>query len=210
MLNGSVNVLDYVAEDYMVLANYIKSFPVGKETGLPTITADSGYVDVNGSGRITILTEQETAAARAEVLYDLWELAGKPKASCQMHFTDVSKDAWYAESISWAASEGIITGYSSNEFGPDDAITREQLVTIMWRYAKYNGDDVSVGEDTNILSYDDAVYVSEWAVPAVQWACGLGIIRGIPYGNTMILQPAGCVTQTQAETVLQRFCENAE
>ncbi|MBR6700687.1 MAG: 5'-nucleotidase C-terminal domain-containing protein [Firmicutes bacterium] len=210
MLNGSVNVLDYVAEDYMVLANYIKSFPVGKETGLPTITADSGYVDVNGSGRITILTEQETAAARAEVLYDLWELAGKPKASCQMHFTDVSKDAWYAESISWAASEGIITGYSSNEFGPDDAITREQLVTIMWRYAKYNGDDVSVGEDTNILSYDDAVYVSEWAVPAMQWACGLGIIRGIPYGNTMILQPAGCVTQTQAETVLQRFCENAE
>ena len=54
MLNGAVNVLDYVAEDYMVLANYIQSFPAGK-SGLPTITADSGYADVMGSGRITII-----------------------------------------------------------------------------------------------------------------------------------------------------------
>ena len=99
-------------------------------------------------------------------------------------------------------------GYGDGKFGTNDAITREQMVTIMFRYAKYKGYDVSVGENTNILSYDDAFDVAEWAIPSMQWACGSGMIQGIADGKQMILAPQGNATRAQAAAILQRYCEN--
>ena len=104
-----------------------------------------------------------------------------------------------------AAGEGIVEGYGNNRFGPDDPITREQLAAMLHRYARYKGCDVSIGEDTNILSYTDAFDVSDWAVSAMQWACGAGVIRGTGDGST--LSPKGQATRAQAEVMLQRFCE---
>ena len=80
------------------------------------------------------------------------------------------------ESILWAVENGIVSGYGNGTFGPDNAVTREQLAVILFNYAKAQGQDVSVGENTNILSYEDAFSVSEWAIPAVQWACGAGVM----------------------------------
>ena len=97
-----------------------------------------------------------------------------------------------------------IVPYGDGKFGTNDAVTREQLVTIMFRYAKYKGYDVSVGEDTNILSYDDASDVAEWAIPAMQWACGSGIVEG----NVMNLMPQGNAERAQTAAILQRFCDN--
>ena len=88
-------------------------------------------------------------------------------------------------------------------------ITREQLVTIMWRYAGYKDYDVSVGENTNILSYDDALDIADWAIPAMQWACGSGMIQGIADGDEMNLEPQGSATRAQSAAILQRCCENA-
>ena len=82
----------------------------------------------------------------------------------------------YAEAVRWAASEGIVTGVSETLFAPDEPITREQFAAILWRYAKYKGYDVSIGESTNILSYRDFGEIGEYAIPALQWACGAGII----------------------------------
>ena len=120
-----------------------------------------------------------------------------------MTFEDVGAGMYYAEAIRWAASEGIVGGYTATQFGPDDAITREQLAAILWRYAQHKKYDVSVGEDTNILSYADALTVSEWAVPAMQWANGVGLIQG----SDNNLMPKGNATRAQAAAILHRFCE---
>jgi len=144
---------------------------------------------------------------RAMIVTILWRLEGKPVVNYLMQFDDVSADMWYTEAIRWAASEKIVEGYGE-DFGPNDSITREQMAAIMWRYAKYKGYDVSVGENTNILSYDDAFDVAEWAIPAMQWACGEGLVKGIADGSKMNLAPQGNATRAQAAAILQRFIEN--
>ena len=88
-------------------------------------------------------------------------------------------------------------------------LTREQMVTVLWRYAKYRDYDVSVGEETNILSYDDAFEVSGYAVSAMQWACGSGILVGSNNvdGTGMVLNPESSITRAQLSVVLMRFGE---
>jgi len=145
---------------------------------------------------------------RAMIVTILWRLEGSPIVNYAMDFEDVDAEQWYTEAVRWAASEKIVEGYGNGKFGTNDAITREQMVTIMFRYAKYKGYDVSVGENTNILSYGDAYDVAEWAIPAMQWACGSGMIQGIADGSTMNLVPQGNATRAQAAAILQRYCEN--
>ena len=159
-------------------------------------------------GTGTNIFEPNIATSRAMIVTILWRLEGSPIVNYAMSFEDVAADQWYTEAIRWAASEKIVEGYGNGCFGTNDAITREQMVTIMFRYAKYKGYDVSVGENTNILSYDDAFDVAEWAIPAMQWACGSGMIQGIADGNQMNLAPQGNATRAQAAAILQRFCEN--
>ena len=103
---------------------------------------------------------------------------------------------WYEAGVQWAVSSGISDGS-----GLDQNLTREQLATMLYRYAQYKGCDVSVGENTNILSYSDVSSVSEYAMEAVQWACGAGIIGG----KDGLLDPAGNATRAEVATMLMRF-----
>jgi len=141
--------------------------------------------------------------SRAIIVTILWRLEGEPVVNYLMQFEDVPADTWYTEAVRWAASEKIVEGYSDTAFGPTDPITREQFATILWRYAKYKGYDVSVGEDTNILSYEDAFSISEYAIPAMQWACGAGLMEG----DGLKLTPKADATRAQAAALFQRFCE---
>ena len=109
-------------------------------------------------------------------------------------------DAWYSKAQAWAVENEVSDGTS-----PDGAITREQLVTMLYRYAQYKGIDVSVGEDTNILSYADAADISEYAVSAFQWACGSGLIKG---DDNNALTPKADTTRAQAATMFMRLCED--
>ena len=145
-------------------------------------------------------------ASRAMVATILWRMAGQPQVDYAMGFADVPVSAWYTEAVRWAAETGIVTGYSDTKFGPDDPVTREQFAVMLWRYAQQAGADVSVGEDTNILSYADAQEVSPWAISAMQWACGTGVIQGI--GDSLV--PQGMATRAQLATMLQRFCQAAD
>lgn len=144
---------------------------------------------------------------RAMIVTILWRLENEPAVNYAMNFEDVVANTWYTEAVRWAASEKIVEGYGNGKFGTDDAITREQMVTILYRYAQYKGYDVSVGENTNILSYGDAFDVAEWAIPAMQWACGSGIIQGIADGNILNLQPQGTATRAQVAAIFYRFLE---
>ncbi len=147
----------------------------------------------------------EGTTTRGQIVTILWRLSGSPVVNYLMDFDDVDPAAYYAEAIRWATSEGIAGGYGGGVFGPDDPITREQLAVMLHRYAQHEGYDVSVGEDTNILSYADAFTVSEYAVSALQWACGAGIISGTGDGST--LTPQGVATRAQVSVMLMRFCE---
>ena len=147
----------------------------------------------------------EGTTTRGQIVTILWRLSGSPVVNYLMDFDDVDPAAYYAEAIRWATSESIAGGYGNGSFGPDDPITREQLAVMLHRYAQHEGCDVSIGEDINILSYADAFTVSEYAVSALQWACGAGIISGTGDGST--LTPQGEATRAQAATVLMRFCE---
>jgi hypothetical protein len=132
----------------------------------------------------------------------LYNLEGTPKVSGGGGFSDVPAGAWFADAISWATTNEIVLGYGDGTFGPNDSITREQMTAILFRYAKYKGYDTSVGNDTNILSYDDAFDISEYAFPAMQWACGAGII----YGRTAsTLAPKGTATRAEVAAIITRF-----
>ena len=144
------------------------------------------------------------ATSRSMIVTILYRLEGEPVVDDAMDFTDVAGDAYYAEAVRWAASEGIVGGYGGGLFGSDDAVTREQLAVILYRYAVYKGYDVSIGEDTNILSYDDFADLSEYAIPAMQWACSAGVITGV---TDATLVPQGEATRAQVAAMLMRFCE---
>lgn len=114
-------------------------------------------------------------------------------------FSDVAVNAWCVDAVKWAADQDIITGYENGTFGPNNTITRQQLVTMLYRYAQKMGYDVSVGEDTNILSYNDFAEFSEYAIPALQWACGAGVISGYDDGT---LKPHQVATRAQTVQIL--------
>lgn len=155
-----------------------------------------------GDGRFA----PEDDTSRVMIVMMLWRLNGSPVVNYALDFEDVDEGAWYTEAVRWAVSEGIAGGYGNGKFGPEDTVTREQMVTILWRYAQYKGCDVSVGEDTDILSYGDAAEVAEYAIPAMQWACGSGMVEGKQDGNGLRLDPRGSTTRAQTATMMMRFC----
>ena len=147
----------------------------------------------------------DDAASREVAINALWQLEGCPEAAQAQAFSDVSAQTNYMDAIGWAQENAIACGYGDGTFGPEDALTREQMVTVLWHYAKHKGYDVSVGEDTNILSYADAFDVSEYAVSAMQWACGSGILSGQRSAEGAVLNPTGEATRAQLSVVLMRF-----
>ena len=108
-------------------------------------------------------------------------------------------NSWYAKAQEWATATGVSDGEN-----PTGEVTREQLVTMLYRYAQYKGYDVSIGEDTNILSYVDVDQVSDWAMEAFQWACGTGVIEG---DENSALTPKASTTRAQAAAMFMRFIE---
>ena len=144
------------------------------------------------------------STTRGMIVTILYRMEGQPAVSRDCPFADVASGSYYERAITWAAANGIVTGHSSTIFAPDANITREQLAAILYRYAIYKGLDVSVGESTNILSYEDFASLSEYAIPAMQWACGAGVLYG--FGGSLL--PDAPANRLQAAAILHRFCVN--
>lgn len=164
------------------------------------------YANQNGlmSGVTNATFAPNNSLTRAMLVTVLWRAEGKPAVDFAMPFTDVVNNAYYAEAIRWAASENIVNGITETEFAPDMNITREQIATIVYRYAKYKGYDVSVGEDTNILSYADFDEISEYAISAMQYAVGSGLMKG---KTETALNPKDNATRAEIAAILNRFIE---
>ena len=147
----------------------------------------------------------DVTTSRSMIATILWRMAGSPVVNYAMTYTDVAQGQWYSEAVRWATSEGIVGGYGNGLFGTNDPITREQFAAMLYRFAQEQGYEVSIGENTNILSYTDVADLSEYAISAMQWAVGAGIINGTGDGST--LSPQGQATRAQAAVMLMRFCE---
>ena len=148
--------------------------------------------------------QSATTTTRGMIATILYRMEGEPAVKNASSFRDVADGMYYTKAVAWAAANGIVNGYADGTFQPDQTISREQMAAILYRYAQYKGCDVSVGEDTNILSYTDAAQVASYAVPAFQWAVGAGIINGT---TASTLSPKGSATRGQVAAILHRYCE---
>ena len=145
--------------------------------------------------------EPDTAMSRAMLVTVLWRYAGEP-AEGSAPFTDVPADSWYSQAISWANANGVVKGVSTDTFAPDAKVTREQMVTILYRYSDQNNIDTS--SRTNLDSFPDSDKVSSYAKDAVSWAVSEGLIKG----NGANLDPQGNATRAQVAAILMRYIVN--
>ena len=143
-----------------------------------------------------------TAATRAMVVTMLWRLEGEPEAEAPAAFTDVTAGSWYEKAANWAAASGVVTGTSAATFAPNDPVTRQQLVTILYRCARYRNAEMRI--DENILDFDDALTISPWAVEPFRWAVRAGVVTGM--GDNR-LSPRSDATRAQIAAIFQRFVE---
>ena len=146
----------------------------------------------------------DATTSRGMIVAILYRLEDSPSAA-QADFADVAAGAYYAGAVAWASANGIVTGYGDGTFGPDTAITREQLAAILYRYAQYLGLEVS--QTADLTGYGDAADISEWAQQAFAWAVREGLISGMDDGT---LAPQGTATRAQVATILMRLCEKLE
>lgn len=140
---------------------------------------------------------------RAMLVQIIYNFEHKPEINRVSYYDDVEEPLWYFDAISWATEKGIVKGMGDNKFEPDTFITKEQLVTVLYNYARYKEYDVSVGENTNILSYEDSFTLHEYGYEPMQWACGVGIIKG----ENNLLNHGKTVTRAEVASIMKRFAQ---
>lgn len=151
-------------------------------------------------GTSTMTFEPNAPFTRAMVAQTLYNYDGGAQAGVREHFTDVTSDAWYADAINWAAYCGVVSGYGNGIFGPENNVTREQLATILYNYAKFKGYDTNISAD--LSKFSDEGFISSYATRPMQWAVGSGLVGGMGDGT---LNPGGQATRAQAAAILMRF-----
>ena len=139
---------------------------------------------------------------RAQFALILYRLAGEPEVEYSDTFRDVADGVWYTDAILWANSAGVVTGYSNGNFGPGDTLNREQMVTMLYRYAQYMGYDTSASG--NMEAFPDVSQVSDFAENAMRWAIGTNIISG----DNGRLNPQNTVVRAVGATIMTRYMGN--
>lgn len=137
--------------------------------------------------------------SRAMIATILYRLEGSPQVSGSS-FTDVKSNMYYTDAVTWASVNGIVAGYGDGTFGPDKAITREEMATMLYRYAAYKGYDLTNKKD--LSGYSDSAEVSDFALEPLQWATGEGLIVHMGDGT---LAPHSSADRAQVATILMRF-----
>ena len=158
---------------------------------------------MNGTGANTF--EPESTMTRAMLVTVLWRYANAPKPGANP-FTDVPNGKWYTDAVAWAAENGVVNGVGDGKFEPDGSVTREQMATILYRYAQKVGIDTS--KHTELSAFPDASRVSAYARAPMQWIVAEGVIGGSRENGQDWLNPQGNATRAEVATILMRFIEN--
>jgi len=146
----------------------------------------------------------EGAVTRAQIAQIFYAMNGKPSAGKQPKFSDVSKDAWYAAAVNWAATFGVVSGYLDGSYHPMEFITRQQLATILYKYAQLKGYAAEgEGRGIGLGGYADVQDVGSWAWEAMAWCVHKGVISGSNIG----LEPNAHATRAQIAAILRTFDE---
>ena len=174
------------------------------------VPSGSWYYDdvayVYDTGLMTGLTATafgpNLSTTRGMIVTILWRMENEPAAKHGCPFADVRRGSYYEQAIAWASENGIVTGFDASTFAPDRTITREQLAAILFRFAAYRGmDAVTLRE--NLSSFQDQAAISAYAVSALNWAVGEGLMQGT--GDK--LEPTGSATRAQVAAMLRRFIQ---
>jgi hypothetical protein len=144
--------------------------------------------------------------SRGMIVTMLWRMDGQKYPNYYMTFKDVPASEWYTEAVRWAAAEKIVSGYDAEHFGPNDPVTREQLATMLYNYAKYKGQGFT-GDWMFLLDFVDRADISSWANEAVHWCSMKGIVNGKTENGSKVFDPQGKATRAEAASMVQRFCE---
>ncbi len=192
--------------------SYVKATETPSKTKFNDVSANDWFASavdyvtgkgmMNGTADNTFSPKANTT--RGMIVTVLYRLENQPSTSAAS-FTDVASGAYYANAVAWANANGIVSGYGSGKFGPNDKVTREQLAAILYRYAQYKKYDVSGANSLD--GYTDAQSVSSYAVPALQWANAAGVVTGKSGSK---LDPKGNATRAEVAAMLMRFCENVK
>ncbi|MBQ7936059.1 MAG: S-layer homology domain-containing protein [Clostridia bacterium] len=179
--------------------------------GFSDVAADAWYADevdyvfqhnlMNGVGEGRF--DPGGTMTRAMVVTVLYRMNGSPAAGQSAGFSDVPAGEWYTDAVNWAAQTGVVNGIGNNQFDPNGLITREEFVTMMYRYAQTTGADTSTLQ--NLYTFADADQVADWSETAMRWSVAKGIIGGVSEGGRMWLKPAGLATRAEAAAILMRY-----
>ena len=159
---------------------------------------EKGIMDGTGADRFS----PNAPLTRAMIVTILYRMAGSPSVSGSSDFTDVAASKWFAKAVAWAAANGIVNGYGSGLFGPNDPVTREQLAAILYRYAVYGG-MTAVTLEENLGGFADTAQLSAYAIQAMNWAVGQGLINGS--GSNLV--PKAQATRAQVAAIIHRYLE---
>ena len=159
---------------------------------------EKGIMDGTGADRFS----PNAPLTRAMIVTILYRMAGSPAMSGASDFKDVDSNKWFAKAVAWAAANGIVNGYGSGLFGPNDPVTREQLAAILYRYAVYGG-MTAVTLEENLGSFADTAQLSAYAIQAMNWAVGQGLINGS--GSNLV--PKAQATRAQVAAIIHRYLE---
>ena len=143
-------------------------------------------------------------ASRAMLVTMLWRMEGMPEAGGEASFSDVPDGEWFSEAVHWAAAQGLVSGYGDGRFGPGDNISREQLVTIIFRRAERLGESAASDGADALSVFIDAERISDWARQAMQWAAATKLISGVGGGR---LSPEVYTSRAQLATVFMRLAD---
>jgi len=219
-LKGSSSFTGHTPEARYETAEFQAAYPIAGSDYVPTAADDTPvcqFRDVattayyysavqemadrglfNGVNRYTF--QPDGTMTRAMLVTVLWRLAGQPEVAGSSVFTDVASDSYYAEAVAWAYEKGITKGVEDTLFAPNSTLTREQLATFLYRYAEKMGYNISASD--KLRDFTDVSQASSYAVTALRWAVGAGIIKGI---SETALSPGGSALRCQMAVMLSRF-----
>ncbi|MBR2594078.1 MAG: carbohydrate-binding domain-containing protein [Firmicutes bacterium] len=175
-------------DDVKTSSWYYKAVNFASEKGLMSGMTDKRF-------------EPQTSASRAMVAAILYRLAGSPEVEYKALFSDISEGKWYSDAVIWAAENGIVSGFNDGTFGPDKSITREELASMLHRYALKTGDK---SEGADLTDFNDSKKVSSWAEDSMKWAVGAGLINGDENKN---LNPKSNATRAEFAQILMNYLD---
>lgn len=195
MPSGPVTVAATFMDDNTML-NFFVDVPAGAYYYDAVLWAAEGGI-VTGTDAVHF--SPDASCTRTQLVAFLWRASGKPVVNYAMNFNDVDSGTYYAEAVRWAASEKVAEGTTAETFAPDAAVTRAQMVTMLYRFAKAQGMDTTQG-GMAIREFDDFDAVPAYALEAMDWAVNAGVLKG---DNNRLLPQDNC-TRAQIVTMLYR------